>query len=40
MEYRQLISANGFGVVAHRAEDPDCGGHTVWLARYEIMDAP
>lgn len=40
IEYRQLISANGFGVVAHRAEDPDCGGHTVWLARYEVMDAP
>lgn len=32
-EYRALLAANGFGVVAHTAEDPDCGGHTVWLAR-------
>ena len=31
-EYRRLLGENGFGVVAHRAEDPDCGGHTVWLA--------
>lgn len=32
-EYRALLAANGFGVVAHAAEDPDCGGRTVWLAR-------
>lgn len=32
-EYRALVAANGFTVVAHVAEDPDCGGHTVWLAR-------
>jgi SAM-dependent methyltransferase len=32
-EYRALLSANGFEVVHHAAEDPDCGGHTVWLAR-------
>jgi len=32
-EYRLLLGGNGFDVVAHRAEDPDCGGHTVWLAR-------
>ncbi len=31
-EYRTLLEANGFGVVAHRVEDPQCGGHTVWLA--------
>ena len=32
-EYRALLNANGFEVVAHVVENPDCGGHTVWLAR-------
>lgn len=32
-EYRALLAANGFEVLAHRADDPDCGRHTVWLAR-------
>lgn len=32
-EYRSLLAAHGFAVVGHRAEDPDCGGRTVWLAR-------
>ena len=32
-EYRSLLGAHGFQVVAHRAEDPDCGGRTIWLAR-------
>lgn len=32
-EYRTLLVQNGFAVDAHIAEDPDCGGHTVWLAR-------
>jgi len=32
-EYRSLLDGHGFDVVAHRVEDPDCGGHTVWLAR-------
>lgn len=32
-EYRALLNAHGFRVVAHVAEDPDCGGHTVWLAQ-------
>jgi 2-polyprenyl-3-methyl-5-hydroxy-6-metoxy-1,4-benzoquinol methylase len=32
-EYRALLAAAGFDVVAHAAEDPTCGGHTVWLAR-------
>jgi SAM-dependent methyltransferase len=32
-EYRSLLHRNGFRVVAHVAEDPDCGGHTVWLAQ-------
>lgn len=34
-EYRSLLEANGFAVVAHAVEDPSCGGHTVWLARCE-----
>ena len=32
-EYRTLLAAQGFAVLVHRAEDPSCGGHTVWLAR-------
>lgn len=32
-EYRSLLNAQGFELVAHKAEDPDCGGHTIWLAR-------
>jgi SAM-dependent methyltransferase len=34
-EYRALLKANGFLVVDHIVEDPDCGGHTVWLAQVE-----
>jgi SAM-dependent methyltransferase len=32
-EYRTLLRDHGFEVVEHIAEDPDCGGHTVWLAQ-------
>jgi hypothetical protein len=32
-EYRQLLKENAFEVLLHRPEDPDCGGHTVWLAQ-------
>lgn len=32
-EYRLLLERNGFKVVAQKNDDPDCGGHTVWLAR-------
>ncbi|MGE7471075.1 class I SAM-dependent DNA methyltransferase [Bosea sp. NPDC003192] len=32
-EYRALLAENGFAVAVHLVEDPDCGGHTVWLAR-------
>jgi SAM-dependent methyltransferase len=31
-EYRSLLDTNGFAVVRHVVEDPDCGHHTVWLA--------
>jgi SAM-dependent methyltransferase len=32
-EYRALFAANDFTEVAERMEDPDCGGHSVWLAQ-------
>lgn len=32
-EYRALLAASGFEVVAHKANDADCAGHTVWLAQ-------
>jgi SAM-dependent methyltransferase len=32
-EYRSLLAANGFAVITEKMEDPDCGGHSVWLAR-------
>jgi trans-aconitate methyltransferase len=32
-EYRTLLSAHGFDVLAHAVEDPTCGGHTIWLAK-------
>jgi hypothetical protein len=31
-EYIELLNANGFSVVEQVMEDPDCGGHTIWLA--------
>jgi cyclopropane fatty-acyl-phospholipid synthase-like methyltransferase len=31
-EYERLLASNGFAVQAFRADDPDCGEHTVWLA--------
>jgi cyclopropane fatty-acyl-phospholipid synthase-like methyltransferase len=32
-EYRTLLDSHGFKVVRHVVEDPDCGGHTDWLAQ-------
>ena len=32
-EYRSLLHRHGFALVAHVAEDPACGHHTIWLAR-------
>ncbi|NNU80005.1 class I SAM-dependent methyltransferase [Halovulum dunhuangense] len=34
-EYRAQLAANGLRVLAFRPEDPDCGGHSVWLAEAE-----
>lgn len=33
-EYRALLAENGFAVVDHIVEDPNCGGHTIWLAQH------
>lgn len=32
-EYRALLAHHGFSLVDHVANDPDCGGATVWLAK-------
>jgi SAM-dependent methyltransferase len=32
-EYRSLLYQNGFDVVSHVVEDPNCGHHTVWLSQ-------
>ena len=34
-EYERLLNDNVFTVLAHEAEDPTCGHHTIWLARYD-----
>jgi SAM-dependent methyltransferase len=34
-EYQALLKLIGFRVMAHIVEDPNCGGHTVWLAQAE-----
>lgn len=36
-EYSNLLATNGFTVRSHVAEDPECGGHTVWLATHEAV---
>ena len=33
-EYRQLLRANGFLVRDYVPDDPECGGHTIWLATH------
>ncbi len=32
-EYRHLLNDHGFRVLSHMVEDPDCGRHTIWLAK-------
>jgi len=31
-DYRSLLEAHGFQVLRHAADDPDCGGATLWIA--------
>lgn len=38
-EYRLLLGVIGFEVAAQTNEDPDCGGHTAWLARHAAGNA-
>jgi len=33
-EYRELFKTNGFKVLSFRPDDPECNGHSVWLARF------
>ncbi|SNS70672.1 class I SAM-dependent methyltransferase [Tropicimonas sediminicola] len=33
-EFRAEMAAQGYEVLAYAPEDPDCAGHTIWLARY------
>lgn len=33
-EYRALLDAHGFDEIRFAPEDPDCRGHTIWLARF------
>lgn len=33
-EYETLLNANGFEVIEFTPEDPDCRGHSIWLARF------
>ncbi|MDF2990585.1 MAG: methyltransferase [Microbacterium sp.] len=33
-EYTTLLDRHGFDVTDHIEADPDCAGHTVWLARH------
>jgi ubiquinone/menaquinone biosynthesis C-methylase UbiE len=32
-EYTRLLRDHGYEVVRHSVEDPDCAGHTVWIAQ-------
>ena len=34
-EYRTRLEENGFTILAHVVQDPDCGHATIWLARYQ-----
>ncbi|NRA99701.1 MAG: class I SAM-dependent methyltransferase [Rhodobacteraceae bacterium] len=35
-EYRDLFAKNGFEEISFTPEDPDCNGHTVWMARRTV----
>jgi hypothetical protein len=34
--YRALLDENGFEVVANVFDDPQTGGHSIWLARKSL----
>jgi len=33
-EYKKLLIRHGFKLITHKIADPECGGATVWLARF------
>ena len=33
VEYRRLLAVNGFDLIEYRAQDPECGGRSICLAR-------
>jgi len=33
-EYRALLRDHGFEILHYVADDPDCGNHTIWIARH------
>lgn len=39
-EYRAVLAGLGYEVVLHREEDPECGGHTVWVAQLTEASMP
>ncbi|MEM6325428.1 MAG: class I SAM-dependent methyltransferase, partial [Pseudomonadota bacterium] len=36
-EYRSLLEEHNFDELAFVPEDPDCGGHTIWMARARML---
>ncbi len=34
-DYRRLFATHGFSELAFAPEDPECRGHTIWMARYD-----
>lgn len=38
-EYRELLGAHGFEVIAHVVADVSCRDHTVWLARNVVCES-
>jgi SAM-dependent methyltransferase len=39
-EYRVLLAANRFEIADVRLNDPECGGASIWLARYTSQNGP
>ncbi|MEJ6477421.1 MAG: methyltransferase domain-containing protein [Octadecabacter sp.] len=33
-DYQACLAKHGFDVIKHVVNDPTCGGHTIWLARF------
>ena len=35
--YKSILAEHGFDILFHQAEDPDCGGATVWVAKHSFQ---